>query len=387
MKRFKKLLSGLGVVALAALLVAVATGAFGGERIEPGRQELPPDATRPGGLTTAQRRPVPLFEPAVGTVRSRRQVAVAAQVNATVVSVAVEAGQAVSAGARAVALDDRDLVARRTQARQGLAAAEAAVLRAQEGKAAGEARLAQAQAAYERVQGFVEQGAATPEQLEAAQAGFLEARAAVAGADAAIAAALAQREQAQAALTSAEVALGHATIAVPIDGVVSERAVEAGDLAWPGRTLFTVLDPSALRLEARVREGLIGRVQPGDELEVQLPGLSTTRSGRVTEVLPAADARSRTFEVRVDLGEPPVVGALPGMFGRLRIPVGTRMAVCVPDRAVSRVGQLETVLVRGDEGFRRRLVTTGQRFADGTVEVLSGLRGEETIGYPTEDQR
>jgi len=378
--RFKRFVSGLGVVALAVLLVAVATGAFGGKPIEPGRTQDPPGEPAPARTAQAMRGEVDVFEPAVGTVRSRRQVAVAAQVGATIVSTRVEAGQTVEAGALAIALDDRDLSARLTQARQGLAAAEAAVKSAQEGKAQAAARLEQARASFERVKGFFESGAATSEQLEAAEAAFLEASAAVAGAEASISAALASQAQAQAAVTSASVALEHATIAVPIDGVVSERSVETGDLAWPGRTLFTVLDPRALRLEARVREGLIARIAPGDALEIELPGPGLRLAGRVAEVLPAADARSRTFQVRVEFEA--LEGVLPGMFGRLRVPVGQREVVRVPVAAVARVGQLETVLVQGAAGFERRLVTTGERFEDGTLEVLSGLAGGETVGLP-----
>jgi len=385
MKRVKRFVSGLGMVALAALLVALATGAFGGERIEPGRGQEPPGEPRPASTATALRGEVDLFEPAVGTVRSRRNVAVAAQVGATVVSVAVEAGQAVGAGTLAVALDDRDLRARLAQAQEGLAAAAAAVSSAEKGKAQAEARLEQARAAFERTRGFLEAGAATSEQLEAAQAAFLEARAATAAAEAQIAAAQAGRAQAEAAVTSASVALGHASVSVPMDGVIAERLVEAGDLAWPGRTLLSVLDPRALRLEARVREGLIAHITVGDELMIELPAVGRRVSGRVAQLLPSADTHSRSFEVRVEFEA--TQGVLPGMFGRLRVPVGRREVVRLPAAAVVRVGQLEMVLVEaaatGRPGrFERRLVTTGGRFDDGTVEVLSGLAGGETVGLP-----
>ena len=102
-------------------------------------------------------------------------------------------------------------------------------------------------------------------------------------------------------------------------------------------------------------------------------------------MIPAADPLSRTFTVRADL--PRTEGVYPGMFGRLRIPLGEREAVRVPAAAVKRVGQLETVVVRTDgevEGARweRRLVTTGATGDDGWVEALSGLVGGETVGLP-----
>jgi len=72
----------------------------------------------------------------------------------------------------------------------------------------------------------------------------------------------------------------------------------------------------------------------------------------------------------------------PGMFGRLRLPVGEREVVRVPAAAIERIGQLETVLLLGDGSWSRRLITTGAAFPDGAVEVLSGLAGGETIGLP-----
>jgi len=97
-------------------------------------------------------------------------------------------------------------------------------------------------------------------------------------------------------------------------------------------------------------------------------------------VIPTADPLSRTFQVRVDFDRVP--GVHPGMFGRLEIPVGTRQAVRIPARAVVRVGQLETVLVREGDRWTRRQVTTGLHLAEGFVEVLSGLAGGETVGLP-----
>ncbi len=376
-----------GVVLLAAVagVLLWATGAFRGPGVRPGVAPHPPGLPAPGATAVAVRAKVPLFEEAVGTVRTRTSVTVAAQVTARVIEVTAKAGQEVTAGKPLVVLDDRELEARVAQARQALAAAEAARLRADQAKAQGEARLAQATARNDRVKKFLAEKAATPEQAEAALADFLLAQAGLADAEAAIAAADAQREQAKQVVAEAEVALGHARIPVPIDGVVAERIVEPGDLAWPGRTLLVILDPNDLRLEAQVHESLIARIAHGAAFPVALPAVGKTVDGTVSEVIPAADPLSRTFTVRADL--PRTEGVYPGMFGRLRIPLGEREAVRVPAAAVKRVGQLETVVVRTDgevEGARweRRLVTTGATGDDGWVEALSGLVGGETVGLP-----
>jgi len=316
----------IGLAVLAVAVVLYAAGAFQRRRIAPGRAPEPPGLAAPSRVTAAERGPVAVVEEAVGTVRSRRRIEVAAQVSARVVSVGARAGDRVAAGAPLVDLDDVDYAA----------------------------RFARAKAQYERVKGFLARNAATAEQMEAAQAEYAQAKAAI----------------------------EHTRILAPVDGVVAERHVEPGDLAVPGRPLLIVLDPTALRLEAQIREEMIGHIVPGATLQVTLPAVGTTTTGTVAEILPSADSRSRTFEVRVDLA--PVAGVHPGMFGRLRLPVGEREAVSVPAEAVERIGQLETVRVRSDGRWTRRLVTTGALLGDGRIEVLSGLAGGETIGLSTE---
>jgi HlyD family secretion protein len=249
-----------------------AGGAFEGAKIVPGRAPEAPGLPAPAAQATAVRAVVPVFEEAVGTVQSRRRVVVAAQVTGRVLAIAAEVGDGVSAGAVLLQLEDRELAA----------------------------RFARAKSHHERVQGFLARGAATPAEMEAAEAEYLQAKA----------------------------ELEHATIRAPIDGVVAERNVEPGDLAWSGRPLLVVLDPDALRLEAQVREGLIAQVSRGASLPVALPAAAQTVEGTVAEILPSADPESRTFTVRVNLES--VGGVHPGMFGRLRLPRGSREVVRVP---------------------------------------------------------
>ncbi len=333
-------------------------------------------APRESGLAELAR--VADHEEVVGSVRSRRTIHVAAQIAGRVLEVARQAGERVSQGELLVRLDDREFVARVDQSRQALAAAEASIESARQREQQAHARLDQSSAAFERTRTLLAQRAATQAQLEDAQRADLEARAGVAESAAALASATAQREAARAALAETEAALSHAGIRSPIDGLVSERRAEPGDSAAPGVPLLVLLDPAALRVEASVREGLIGHVSRGQELAVELPATGAHLMGRVSEILPAADARTRSFEVRIDLPESSGVHA--GMFARVRIAVGERELVRAPAKCFQRVGQLWTTLVREEGVWRARVVTLGEELAPGTVEVLSGLRGGETLG-------
>ncbi len=69
-----------------------------------------------------------------------------------------------------------------------------------------------------------------------------------------------------------------------------------------------------------------------------------------------------------------------GMFGRLRIPAGTRRHLCLATDAVRRVGQLEFVDVVTSKGsVERRYIKTGRVGIPGRIEVLSGLRAGEQV--------
>jgi HlyD family secretion protein len=374
--RIWKLVGALAGVA-ALLVVLRLVGVIHGARIEPGRRPLPESGRVASAFGRAEKVELPLFEEAPGTVESRRRATVASQGNANVVSVALGAGAPVAAGEELARLDDREPVARLEQARAAVAAAAAARARAIQSRAQADAHQVLADARFARVKSFVEHEAATAEQLEAAEADAKAAHAEVTAAAAAIDAARAEEQRAAAAVAEAEVALAHARVVAPIAGIVVERLVEPGDLAWPGRPLFIVNDPKSLRLSAQVREGLIARLAVGDRLAIVITPGAPPIDGTISELLPTADVRSRTFEVRVDFDAP--AGVRPGMFGRLRFPAGRRVVVRAPAKAIRRIGQLDFADVRSADAVERRFVTLGERFDDGTVEVLSGLKGGEEL--------
>ncbi len=372
LKRFAPVL--LGTAALILLILWVG-GVFRTGRIAPGDAVAPPIQTVRGeAIAEARRVSIPQHQAAVGTVRARTATRIEAQVSARVQRVAVHSGQRVQAGDLLVELDDRELGARHEQARHALEAARQRRSQAMQRIEAAEATLRRAEAQYERIRRFLEVGAATSQQMEEAEAIFHEARAAREEALAARSQAEAEIEVAQRRLDEASVALGYARIAAPVDGQVVERLVEPGDLARPGTPLVTLQSEGALRLEALVPEGLIGRLSLGDEVVVEAGGRRLT--GPVEEIVPAADPRARSFVVKAALPEGP--GLFPGMFGRLEIPLVEREAVIVPRNAVRRVGQLEMVRTVEDGAVHSRLVTTGA-LLDGEVEILSGLSGGEEV--------
>src|SRR5262249_44808721 len=157
--------------------------------------------------------------------------------------------------------------------------------------------------------------------------------------------------------------------------------VEPGNLTAPGAPLLTIEREGAYRLEASVDESRFAFVKPGQSVEVALDALALDRhaAARVSEIVPAVDAASRTYTVKIDLPSLPNLRC--GMFGRAWFRVGTRKVVALPVKAMIERGQLQSVFVVEDGAARTRMVTTGRRWQD-AVEVLSGLSEGEKVVAP-----
>jgi RND family efflux transporter MFP subunit len=356
----------------AMLLVA----ACGSDPVAPagGRAAYVPRTT-----AVAERTVLPRLHEAVGTVRARTDVNVEAQVTGRVLEVLVRPGDKVASGDRLVVLDGRASQARLDQARQARQSAGSMIAHARDGLASAKAAFAKAEATYKRMKQLGEQRVVTPEEVEQAESAYLQARAALGQAEEGVAVALSRGREADEVVQEAEIGLDHTTIVANESGEVARRLAEPGDLAFPGKGLLVLQTGESLRLEAMVREGLIGRVRVGDTVRVAVSALGQgeTLEAVVDEMEPLADPATRSFLVKARLPEVP--GLYPGMFGRLFVPLGQREAVLVPEAAVTRVGQLETVMVRQGDAWRAVHVRTGSRAGD-RVEVLSGLSGGETLG-------
>jgi len=339
----------VAVIALVVLLLFM-QGVFTRGKVRPGRGELPPGAP-PAATAAVERREVDEWQEWPGTVASRTVAQISPRITARILEVRVAAGDSVKAGAIVAVLDDRDLSARVEQAKSAIAAAEA--------------QSVEAASDLERAKELLEKGAASKKEYEAAEsrAKALEAQVA----------------QARNGLKEAQVMMDEAVVRAPFDGMVAERLAEPGDLAVPGRPILAIHDPARLRLEAKVPESCAAKAHVGMEVPVLVESIGKELVATVEEIAPAADPVSRTFLIKAAL--PPDAALRPGMFGRFRTSCSKRFALLIPESAVSRVGQLESVQVAAPDGARQRNVRTGRKF-DGRIEVLAGLDEGERVVIP-----
>ena len=317
---------------------------------------------------------------AVGTIRPRVESRIEAQVAAQVIDVKVRPGDKVKKGMLLLTLDNRKLLSRLDQAKQGLKSSIAGKKQSKQGVVAAKVAFKQAQSDYNRIKtNFQTQTqAATIQRLEEGVSTFLLAQARLNQAKEALSGVIAKIEQAEEVVKEANIALEHTNIRAPADGEVLKRLVEPGDLALPGKPLLLLKTTGLLRLEAHVREGLIRKVKPGIKLRAVITTLDAETDARVEEVVPYADPGTRTFIVKASI--PDMDGLYPGMFGKLLIPLTEHDVIVIPKTYIRNVGQLELVSVKEDQGWKTRYVKTGKKIQD-MVEVLSGLSKNEIIGF------
>jgi len=321
----------------------------------------------------------PALYEAVGTVRARVSAAISAKVMGYVRDVRVQPGDRVTAGQLLVSIDSRDLDAQTEAAGATVNEARSALPEAENAVASAKANLDLAQATFNRMQDLYRKKSISDQEFDEASAKLKMAQASHEMALSKRSQVQARIRQAEAGQISAEVMRSYAEIKAPFAGVVTEKRVNAGDLTAPGAPLLTIEQESSYRLEVNVEESRIGSIRSGAPVTVVLDALDRTLEVRVSEVVPAVDAASRAFVVKVNL--PPLAQLRSGLFGRAQFRLGTRPVLAVPADAVRESGQVQTVLVLADSVARARLVTLGQRSRE-QVEVLSGLNAGDRVIHP-----
>ena len=317
---------------------------------------------------------------AVGSVRARTAAVIAAQVMGYVKEIKVDTGDHVRVGQVLLVLDARDLDAGHRAAQAVLNEAQAAAGEVDNAIASAKAQLDLAQVTYQRMKDLHDKKSISNQEFDEASARLKMAQSGYEMAQAKRIQVAAKIHQAEEGLASATVALSYATITSPFDGVVTEKPVQLGNLASPGMPLLTVERTGAHRLEVAVEESRLPLLHVGDSRErVRVDALNQQLDARISEIVPAVDAASRSFVVKIDL---PADAALrSGLFGRALFGIGQRKVLTVPAAALVERGQLQSVFV-AEEAAPATAWSPSAKRRDGQREVLSGLTAGETVVAP-----
>ncbi|GAC1693333.1 MAG: efflux RND transporter periplasmic adaptor subunit [Gemmatimonadaceae bacterium] len=306
----------------------------------------------PENIVVARTERIESGPPVSGSLAAEREATIRAEVGGAVVQTNVEQGQRVAAGTVLGRLDDSAIRDSYLGARSGVTSAQSSY-----DLAAHEA---------ERAATLSAAGAIADRELEQARRARTAAKA--------------QLDDAKARLASAEKQLGNTQLKAPFDGVVAERKVNAGDVVSLGASLFMVVDPTSMRLEASVPAEQAGLVKVGAPVTFKVSGYAgKVFTGRITRVSPVADPVTRQVKLLVSI---PNSGRalVAGLFAEGRVAADAHTGIVVPAAAVDQRG-IAPVVVRIRKGVAETTaVAIGlQDSAREVVEITSGVQVGDTL--------
>jgi HlyD family secretion protein len=339
---------------------------------------------------TVQKVAAGALEPAlfgIGTVEARRSVAIGPTAAARVRRVAVDVGDAVTAGQLLAEMDPIDLDER-------VAAVEASIARAQSAAAAADAQRADAQARRALAAANAQRNEALGAQefisafaVESRRQELASAEAGVASAQANAAAARQEFKRLAAERAALQRQRENLRLVAPSAGVVTARDAEAGSTLVAGQSVLRLVDPATLWVRVRLDQGRSAG------LAVGLPAQIALRSdperllpGRVARVETVSDSvtEERIAQVAFEQVPPGVsIGELAEVT--LALPRHAQ-ALLLPNASIKRRGDATGVWRRNGSALRFAPVRLGAASLDGRVQVLEGLSaGDEVIVHSETD--
>ena len=379
--RRRRVFWGLG----ALVIVGAATAAF-----------LMSRGPKPTAVQTAtvERADLQAKVTANGRVQAQKKVDISATVAGQITRLAVEEGDRVRKGQFLLQIDPANP---RAVARSSEASMRA--LRREVDSA--QARLEQARIDFRRAEENHEARIISNADLD-------QARTALTTAEATVLASERRVEQARATLDGARDTLEKTTVVAPMDGIVTARRVEEGEVAvigvlnQPGTVLLTISDMSIVEAEMEVDETSIPSVKVGQEARVRIDAYpNQTFDGVVTEVGSSPMDRTEMqqqsdaikFKVKIEIKEPPTT-IKPGLSVQADILTGfSGQALVVPLQALvvrdvprepgeppapGEPREEEGVYVVRDGKAEFQAVETGL-LGELDAEILEGLEGGETL--------
>jgi RND family efflux transporter MFP subunit len=321
------------------------------EAPDPSTEAAPVQMIGPDNIAVATSATLRSGPAITGTLVADREARIRAEVSGAVLQTYVDAGQRVSAGTVLARIDDAVLQDAALSARSMVT--QATVSADQATRELGRAKT------------LVAAGAIAERDVEAAERANVSAQA--------------QLADAKSRLSTVEKSLKNATVRAPFAGVVAEKSVSPGDVVAPGAALFTVIDPSSLRVSASVPTNALADVHVGSPVMFTVNGSDRELQGKVTRVSPTVDPQTRQVSLQASL--PNDKNALvAGLFVEGRVAADSSTGILVPTSAVIQTG-IAPIIMRLKAGVVEKVeVQLGlQDNAKDMLEIKGGIAAGDTV--------
>jgi HlyD family secretion protein len=344
-----------------------------------------------------------------------QQATVAPKITSTIKEFYVQRGAKVKKGQLLAKLESADLAAAAESSRGDFQQAEATytttvtsslpqqLQKAQLDAASAKSAFEAAEKVYNSRKDLFQQGAVPRRDLDTAEVALVAARSQNeqaqkqladlqrVGKEQALKSAEAQRLSAEGKYHGAAAQLSYSEIKSPMDGVVTDRPLNVGDVATANQPILTVMNISRLIAKGHIPQSEAAQLKVGNPAKLTVPGMDDPIEGKVTLVSPALDPGSTTIEVWVE-AKKANPNLRPGITVQVAMTAKTvKDAVVVPAAAVYKnpEGNGNYVLVAGtDDKAHQKPVQVGIRNGE-DAQIASGINpGDPVItsgGYAVPD--
>ena len=181
--------------------------------------------------------------------------------------------------------------------------------------------------------------------------------------------------------TQVENLLENTVLVSPINGLITARNYDVGDMCSLASPIFTVEQIVPVKLLIGISESDYSKVKKGDSVEVKAEAVpDKTFYGKVNRIYPTIDPTTRTFTVEVVI-QNNYRTLRPGMFVRATVNFGVNNNVVIPDVAVVKQqgsGERFVYILNEDGTVTYQKVVLGRRMG-AEYEVLEGIEDGATI--------
>lgn len=326
------------------------------------------------------------------------QIAVTSKISGKIASVKVDVGQSVKKGDVLFTLDSNELQDQYGEAQGALDSAEAnlihtsdsalaqQLIQAQEAQKQAQVQYDDAKRNLDTTQALFAQGAETKQDLDDMQSKFNDAEAQLNSANDTLNlinnklgpqttnVAQAQVQQAQASLKLAADQLSDAVITSPIDGIVSARNVDPGEMVSSATNAFSIIDDSSLMAEINVTDNDLTKIQIGQVIPIKVDALDNQSfTGTVDSISPYTDPKTNLYTIKIKLSNQNNL-LKSGMIVRVMFPDQKKDHILVvPNGAITVENTVQYVYSVVNGTVKKVPVQTGISDSSNT-EITSGLK-------------
>jgi HlyD family secretion protein len=340
-----------------------------------------------------------------GVLAPVAQAAIASKVSAPIKQFLVQRGSHVRAGQLLATLENADLAAAAVDNKGQYTAAQGAYIvatqstlpedqtRARLDVEQAKATLTLDKSIFDARTQLFKQGASPGRDVDVAKATVMQAQAALdiaqqhfdslqkASHKASIDIAQGQQQSARGKLMQAEATLSYTQLRSPINGVVTERSLFAGDTATAGVPILTLMDTSTLIAKLHLAQAQVQQLQLGSQAELAVPGIDDPITASVSLISPALDPGSTTVEVWLKVAnEKGLLKAGASVHATIKGRT-FKNALTIPVEALQRsaeTGGKMVMLMLDDGTAKKKNVTVGIQTTE-SVQILSGLQPTDTV--------